>query len=336
MNKEELLRELSSKLNMGEINRTEVMHRLDLAPRTEERVEKVQEVKEVTKKTSHFSITKMLYILGAAIVVIGIIIFIAQIWEDIGAFGRITVTLGLGLIITAIGSILLKQKPSGSVISIGSIFHIIGGLLIPGGAMVALSELNVEVSSLWPVAITFGVIFVFYLLLNIVHKNAILTFFAIANGTAFIYLLMESIIDGPFYRHDDFYAYLTMVMGVSYLLLAYTFRRGWNYVLSRVLILLGTVGFFGAAFSRVFDSFGWQMIYFLLVFGGLFLSIYMKSRIILIVSTFFLISHIVYITNEYFANSFGWPISLVILGFVFIGLGYVSITINKKYINEVE
>jgi hypothetical protein len=326
MNKEELLNELSFKIKAGEINRGELLNRFGLASIPEKKSG------DEVSKSSNFSITKILYVLGAAIVVIGIVIFIAQIWTDIGAFGRILVTLGLGLLITVIGSVLLKQYPSNHVISIGSVFHAIGGFLIPGGSMVALSELNVDTPTLMPVAITFGVIFLFYLLLNKVHKNAILTFFVIANGTAFIYLLVEAIMDGPFWQHQDLYAYLTMVMGISYLLFAHVFRKGWNKYLVLVMSFFGSFGFLGAAFTRVFDSFGWQMLFFLITFGGIFLSIYMKSRIILIVSTFFLLIHIVYITNEYFADSFGWPISLVILGFIFIGLGFASISISRKYI----
>ncbi len=328
MNKEELLNELSSKIKTGDISRGELMNRFGLATAS-----KKEGGSKVSKPFS-FSITKILYVLGAAIVVIGIVIFIGQIWTDIGAFGRISVTLGLGLLVAVIGSVLLKQHPSKSVISIGSVFHAIGGFLIPGGSMVALSELNVDTPTLWPVAITFGAIFLFYLLLNKVHKNAILTFFAIANGTTFIYILIEAIMDGPSYMHGDLYAYLTMAMGISYLLLAHVFRKGWNKGLVSVLSFLGTAGFFGAAFTRVFDSLGWELLFFLLVFGGIFLSIYMKSRLILIVSTLFLLIHIVYITNEHFADSFGWPISLVILGFIFIGLGYASISIGRKYIKQ--
>ncbi|HEY4476382.1 MAG TPA: DUF2157 domain-containing protein [Candidatus Paceibacterota bacterium] len=317
MTKEELLQELSTRVSAGEINREEVIRQFNPTP--------------ITGKLSHFSVTKMLYVLGAAIVVIGLIIFVAQIWDDLGSFGHILITLGLGLLFAIIGSVLLKQRPEESL---GSIFHALGGLLIPGGAMVTLDELNVGLDSLWSVAITFGLIFIFYWLLNLAHKRPILTFFTIANGTAFVYLLVEAIIDGPFYQHEDLYAYLTMIMGVSYLLLAQSFRYGWNRGLVHVLYFLGGAGFFGAAFSRVDNSVPWQLVYFLIVFGGLFLSVYLKSRIILLLSTIFLIAHISYITSEYFADSLGWPIMLVILGFIFIGLGYVSITINRKYIKN--
>lgn len=319
MNKEELLQELSVKISTGEISREEIATYFSFAPTTQ-----TTTITENSKIATLFSVTKMLYVLGAAIVIIGIIIFVSQIWDDIGSFGRITVTLGLGFLITAIGSMLLKSKPDENI---GTVFHFIGGMLIPGGAMVTLSELNVDFVSLWSVAITFGVIFAFYLLLNSVHKNSILTFFAIANGTAFFYLLVEAIVDGLFYIHEDLYAYLTMVIGVSYLLLAHSFRDGWNKKLIGVLYFFGITGFLGAAFSQ-----WWLMSYFIIVIGCFALSVYMKSRSILVMSTLFLIAHVSYITGVYFANSLGWPILLVILGFVFIGLGYISININKKYI----
>lgn len=326
MNKEELLQELSAKISTGEISSEEITERLGLM----RPIQSQSENDEGTKKLSHFSVTKMLYVLGAAIVIIGIVIFVAQIWDDIGSFGRIAVTLGLGLLTAVIGSMLLKQNPEDDI---GQIFHFMGGMLIPSGAVVTLSELGVD--SDWTIAITFVGIFAFYLLLTAIHKHAILTFFAIANGTATIYLVLNAIIGSPFkgwLGAKDIYQYLTMAIGASYLFLAYAFRVGWNKPLIGALYFFGSIGFLGAAFSQVFDSVAWQLLYFLIVLAGLFLSVYMKSRSILIISTLFLIAHVSYITNEYFADSLGWPISLVILGFVFIGLGYASITINKKYI----
>jgi len=271
MNKEELLQELSDKVNSGEVSRDEISSRLNLAPTVQ------KESNDDVKKSWHFSVTKMLYILGAAIVVIGILIFVGQIWDDIGTVGHIAVTLGLGLLFAVIGSVLLKQKPEDHI---GVAFHAIGGLLIPGGALVTLYELEVDFVSLWPVTITFGVIFLFYLLLNLAHKHPVLTFFSIANGTAFIYLLVESMVDGPFYEHEDLYAYLTMILGASYLLLAHSFCTSWNRKLVGVLHFFGSLGFLGAAFSRVFDSGFWELFFFLVVFGGLFLSVYMKSRMV--------------------------------------------------------
>ena len=121
-----------------------------------------------------------------------------------------------------------------------------------------------------------------------------------------------------------------MVVGLSYLFLAHSFRSGWNERLVGVFNFFGAVGFLAAAFTRVDNSPLWQFLFFVLTIGGLALAVYLKSRIILIVSILFLVAHFVYITREYFADSDGWPILLVIFGFLLIGLGYVSISINKK------
>lgn len=324
MNKEELLQELSGKINTGEISREELVELCN--PEDITLLEKENNLKD----DKHFSVTKMLYFLGAAVVIIGIIIFVQQIWDDIGSLGRIVVTFGMGLLLTVIGSILLIRNPEENI---GSVFHAIGGVLIPGGALVALYELHLSSISAWPVAITFGIISLFYAFLNLLHKNAVLTFFTISNSTIFVYRLVESIIgDSSYHRYDDLYAYLTMAVGISYLLLAYAFRKGWNRQLVEALYFFGSAGFLGAAFSRVFDSVQWQVLYFFIILVGIFLSTYVKNRSMLVISNLFLIAHISYITSKYFADSLGWPISLVILGFVFIGLGYMSIKINKKYI----
>ncbi len=323
MNKEELLQELSIKVNSGEISRNELFASINLDANT-------STSSSPLKHHSTFSVTKMLYALGAAIVVIGIIIFFYQVWDNIGSFVRILITLGLGLIITATGSYLLKTRPDDSI---GSIFHGIGGLIIPGGALVTLSELNILSNTVWPVAITFCIIAVFYYLLNYTHKSVGLTFFTILHSSIFIYLFVAAITDGSnYYNMGDIYAYLTMAIGISYLFLAQAFRVGWNKNLVGILCFFGSFAFLCAAFSRVFDSGLWQMLYFIILIGGFYLSIYMRSREILVLSAMFLIVHLSFITGKYFADSLGWPISLVILGFIFIGLGYTSISINKKYI----
>ena len=327
MQNEELLLELSRRIANGTLDRKTVVERFGI---------KIDTISNATapsvlqqKPASRFSLTKMLYILGGAVVVLGIFFLMAQIWEDIGSFGRIFVTLILGFVFAGIGSYFFISKPEAQL---GYVFHIIAGLIIPGGAVVTVYEMF-EFASAWPSTIAFGALFLFYLALYLVHKNAVLTFFAIANGTTFIYLLTEAMLDTPFYRNGDIYAYLTMAVGISYILLAHAFQNTSGKALVGLLNFLGSIAFFGAAFSRVFDSDAWELLFFVLTILGIAFAIYKKSRSILVVSTTFLVFHFIYITNEYFADSIGWPISLVILGFVIIGLGYVSINLNKKFIS---
>jgi len=328
MHKEEVLRELQEKIVIGEISREEVGQLLGSGNAIDSKIREEAEGAHFS-----FSLTKILYILGAIIMVVGIILFVGQIWDDIEAVGRILVTLGIGLLFAGAGSSMMKQKPDSYI---GTILHFAGGVLIPSGALVTIYEISTTSPPLGIIAMTFGAISGFYLLLNSTHKNALLTFFAIANGTTFLYVLIEAMLDGPFYRHDDVYAYLTIAVGASYLLLAHSFKDGWNKSLIGVLFFFGSAGVLGAAYSRVFDSVLWEIGYLPLVLGGLALSAYLKGRSILVFSTLFLIAYVTYITSEYFADSVGWPISLVVLGMVVIGLAYGSIAINKKFISSGE
>jgi len=43
------------------------------------------------------------------------------------------------------------------------------------------------------------------------------------------------------------------------------------------------------------------------------LSVKVKSRTLLLVSTFALLGYLGYFTNQYFADILGWPIALIIL-----------------------
>jgi hypothetical protein len=322
MTKEELLKELGAKIATGEIQKSEI------AAWTGIQNDPLNAPKLASEKVS---VNKMLYFFGAAIVTIGIIIFVGQIWGDIGAPGHILVTLGLGLAFALSGSMLMKKRPEEKI---GQVFHSIGGILIPAGAMVAISELEIEASSvMWPVAITFALISLFYLFLNTKQKHPVLTLFIIANGTAAMYAALAAIQGGSFFSGSDNYAYLTMALGISYILIGKSFLSTWNQSLTRALYFLGSAGFYAAAFSQVFGSPLWQLIYFLLLFGGLILSVELKSRSILITSTLFLIAHVSYITGKYFADSIGWPFALILLGFIFIGLGYMSLKISRRYIS---
>ena len=327
MTKQEILQALSEKLEQKEITGDELINIIALHTQ-QPQITLQPQIK--SEKTNKLNVTRMLYVLGAAIVIIGILIFVGQIWEDLGSLGRITITLLLGLIFAVSGSVLLKERPDENL---GSVFHTIGGVLIPAGALVTLAELNTGSTSLAPVAMVFVVLTIFYLVLTTFHRNPILTFFTITNATAAIYITTQIILDSAYYYTEfNTYMNLTMVIGTSYLLLAHSFKNTWNHKLVGILHFFGILNLLGAAFSLVFDSGEWQLLYFPMLFAGFYLSVILRSKAILIISTLFLIAHVTYITGKYFADSIGWPISLVLLGLFLIGLGYGSITINKKYI----
>jgi hypothetical protein len=120
--------------------------------------------------------------------------------------------------------------------------------------------------------------------------------------------------------------------------MGYSFSKNERAPLSGFLYSFGILGVLGAALilgewtpnQNVF----WELIYPILVFGALFLSIHIKSKAFLIWGTIFLMAYILKITAEYFSTGLGWPLALVIAGLAMIGVGYMSISIKNKYLTN--
>ena len=332
LSNEQLLDEVNRRLQGGELERSELQALLDsIAGGHDESESSLNDPSD--RNTSlragfpEFSLTRLLYVIGGLLVILGIIYFMSQLWVDMSSALRILITLGVGLVFAGVGSLFLVQEPEKDL---GNVFHVIGGCLIPGGALVTLDELVSNVSTTGPVALTVGLVFLFYLALVIYHRRVLVNLFAFANGTAFIYLLSDSLLPSA---GADYYAYLTMMIAVSYVLYGLAFSGGWNERLIPLLYFFGPLGFYGAAYSRIANTQLMELLYPFLAFGGLALSVVtLKSRIALTISTIAVISYVVYLTREYFADSIGWPVALIILGFIVIGLGYVSVNLNRRYL----
>ncbi len=52
----------------------------------------------------------------------------------------------------------------------------------------------------------------------------------------------------------------------------------------------------------------------------------------LIVSTVAILGYISYFTERHFVESVGWPLALIMLGLVLIGMSTLALRLNRKYI----
>jgi hypothetical protein len=321
MNKQDLLATLRTALDKGEIQQSDIKQMLE----SQQKGGAAAVGTDMT--TSKF--TLLLYSIGALIVAVGLVIFISQIWEDIGTAGRVLVTLGMGLSCAFAGSVVLLQKKSDML---GGILHALGALLIPGGVFVLLYEMNIEPDAQLA-TLVFSSLAVVYAALMYVHKNTVLTLCALGSATTASYALLAVLFDGAI-NSWDIAMYLTMAWGACYILLGQAFMGTWNAPLVRALYFFGILGLLGAAFSQVVEGGAWELLYIPLLVGSIFAAIYIRSTSVLMVSTGFLVAYIAYITSEYFADSVGWPLALVFIGVTLIGCGYASVAVNKKYIQN--
>lgn len=63
----------------------------------------------------------------------------------------------------------------------------------------------------------------------------------------------------------------------------------------------------------------------------IYVSTVVRSRTLLLTSSLATLSYIGYYTGQYFADTLGWPVALIILGLVLIGLSSLALRLNRKY-----
>ncbi len=328
MEKQELLKNIRASLERGIITRQDLVEMSD--------VTEVAPESSVAKR--HLDISEILYYLGGIIVFIGIAIFVGEKWDTLGPATKVLATLGVG-IAAYVSGVLLSTYKNLERMAIG--FHVIGALLIPGGIFVALDVAAIDITLGLSTSI-FSALFAFYVVSYLVYKRNLFLFLSVLFGTISYFLFTDYLTqDTQTIFGDDFSLYRILVLGLAYMLLGYSFRA-WERAPSLVGIMnsVGIISFLGASFALGGTSpdqnIFWEIIFPGLALGIIFLSTQVKSRSYLILGTIFLMGYIFKITAEYFSESIGWPLALVLVGFAFIGIGYGAVALNKKYLKSVK
>jgi hypothetical protein len=282
----------------------------------------------------NLNIAQILYYIGGGIVFLGIAILVGQNWSTLGFLTKLLATLGFGIATYFAGLLLSRDKRTELV---GSAFYLISALVTPIGLWVIFDNVGYR-NSIGLQALISGIMFLTYLLSLIVSRKNVIVLFNILFGTWFFFSLTSWIIDvNQILITEKFDFYRILVTGIVYMLIGYSFSKSEEHSpLSGFLYGFGIFGFLGSALAlgdwEPNQNIFWELIYPFLVFGALFLSVTIKSRAFLTWGTIFLMGYILKITSEYFSNSLGWPLALVIAGLSMIGVGYMSFSIRKKYL----
>lgn len=324
MNKEELLNGIKSLSASGQIERNEVIAAYEAGQNGET-------PHESSSTLSRYS--GILYYIGGGIVSLGIVFFIGQLWSDFNTFMRIFITLGTGIAAYIMGVLFNEQHRLGSA---APAFFMISALLIPTGILISFDEYNVRITEEKIQNLISGLLFISYLISYVVFKRFILLVFTFLFGTWFYFsitgtLLVNAIIL-PEWRYG---LYQFAALGLSYLFIGYSYQETDKQGLTKILYLIGINFFLGAILTltgwKPSQDVFWELLYPGIVFGGLYVSALIHSRIILGFCAFYLAAYIIKITVEYFSDGLGWPITLILCGFILMGMGYAAIQLKRKY-----
>lgn len=327
MNKDRVLQELATLLASGELTEQEVMQAMG----AEQTANSTIDVSNLTSKLS-----AVLYYIGGSIVFFGLVFLIAQEWNHFGSSMKVFVTLGTGIAAFVVGVLFSHQERLGAA---GPAFFLISALLLPIGLAVAYDEAGIDVDRLTAQLQIGGVLFVAYMgAYTVIQKNVLLIFAFIFGTWLFFALTDYMVLEAPTIDDWRFVNYRVLLAGIAYMLLGYSFVGTDRETLTSWLYMFGAFGFLGAGFAlggwKPSQSAFWEAIYPGLVFGILFLSTYIKSRILLIFGAFALGAYLTKITAEYFSDNLGWAFSLVLVGFMLMGVAYLAIRVNRNYVSR--
>ena len=294
-------------------------------------------IKEVeTKKSLDFG--KIFSLVGGLIVFLGLSSLVGLYWRDMSSAVRVASTLGVGLALFSFASYLMiatKQKFTGLAL------HLVAPILIAFGATILAFEvvLSSGVSystTLLANSIIYILIFGLYFVADRYIPSKLFSFVAWIAGTVTYWSIIQYFIEilniSPLLLYENRifalfgWLYCVVMAAILYFNNDNELKKVFNDI-----VTFATAGYFlGNTFWFLSDNLVFESIFALVLFYSIYISIKINKITILVASILGIIIYLTYLSSRYFSNTLGWPISVIIIGFGFVGSGYLFMNLKRK------
>jgi hypothetical protein len=278
-------------------------------------------------------LTHILSYVGGAIVFLGISVLIWQHWTALSDATKILSTLGSGIAAYLTGVLLSRMERFEIT---GVAFHFIAALVSPLGLYVTLDVAGLDANSHGIQSLIAGILLTTYLLSYVIARKPLFTLFSIMFGTWLFFSFTSHLVGTSPAFGWEFDAYRVLCIGLVYGLLGYGFADTGQRALTGSLYAFGAFFFLGAALAlgdwKPHQNQLWELAFPGLVFGVIFLSVHLHSKSFLTFGSIYLMAYLLKITAEYFAESLGWPLALVLTGLGLIAIGYLHVSLRKRFL----
>jgi hypothetical protein len=260
--------------------------------------------------------------LGGTFVFAGLCVFVGTFWDEMNSAARIVVTLGSGLA-ALILSYLALASPRHEKLS--TPLYLMAVVLQPTGMLIAFSELSAGGEPLHAQLAVSAVMLVQCLLTFARLRRTIPLFFTLLFGCAALGTVLELLDADPEVNG--------LVVGVTCFLVTVAVQRtphaGITPFWYLVAAALAQVSWFALVEGGVLE-----ISFVALPCALVYSSTSLRSRTLLAAGTLGMLAYIGYFTGEHFADSLGWPIALILIGFVMMMLGTAAVRIHRRYIKS--
>ncbi|MCS5708520.1 DUF2157 domain-containing protein [Candidatus Berkiella cookevillensis] len=264
-------------------------------------------------------LTRVLAYLGGVFLLGGIIAYTSMFWENMSPFFRVFIALGSGF---ALFLMAILSESNKNLTKLITPIHILAILLQGAGLLIFLSEYY-EPSGRWqePMLFVSGVLLLQQLFTFFAIKRTVLLF----NAIACCFFVLGSIFN--IIHIDENIAF--SLIGIGYVAASFYLDKTEFNKITPFWYFVGSC----CALIALFDLLEEQNIDVLFLLPSCFLvylSTLAHSRTLLFVSIVSIFLFLGYFTFTYFADSIGWPLSLIIMGLVLFALSSVGFKLSKK------
>lgn len=263
---------------------------------------------------------RVLAALGGILVLAGISVLVSFNWDAFNSAARIIITLGTGIAVFVIALLAMREERYRAT---RTPLFLVAAALQPTGMLVAMDELFSGGDWRQAVLITAGVMLLQQGAVFWQYRTAVLLSTTVIFSLGFLGVGFELL--------DVAEDLIAVVLGAALIGLCIGLRNTPYRITLALWYVLGTVAFYGGLFSEL-DNTPFDLLYAVVACGGLVLSTYVHSRILLFGSTIALLIFIGYFTERYFVDSIGWPFALIMLGLILVGLSLLALRLDRRHI----
>lgn len=329
MEKKELLQQIKIAAESRSLSKEEVLQAYDSGSAA------TGDLAEKTKQHATFS--ESIQYLGSGIVFIGIALLVANRWETLNIPARILITLGVSLVAFTVGVVLLRREQTKKL---AYSFILISVLVMPVGVYSIFNAFQAQFASNGQLAIYEACMVIIYTAAFYALRLRLylvpITIFATA-----LFFTIGTIIAGPLYGSsvDTYNEYRFLIVGLSYVLFGYYYTVRPDRIFSALFYIFGIIALLGSAIAlsgfesgKTFGQGFWEIFFPILALVLMYFGALVKQTKVLVLSTLFLMGYVIKVSGEYFSQSLGWPVVVVLAGLIMIGIGYFSVYLTRKYL----
>lgn len=268
-------------------------------------------------------LSRLLGYLGAVFVFGGLALYIGMIWDDLNSPARVIITFGPGIVAFILGIVTLKDERFARA-STPLFFK--AAVLQPVGMFVFLDEFASGDDAQLAALVVFGILALQFLGCFLIFQRTTLLFFGYLFWNASVGILMDrcEVPEDP----------MSIGLSLSILLVAWSIDRTKHKPIAAFWYFLGGVGLLWSVFQSV-ENTPWDIVMLPVTIGLMWVSVRMHSRTMLLVGTFGLLGFLGYYTDQYFKDITGWPLALMMMGFMLVGISYMAVRLSQKIKSEV-